>query len=859
MPGIADGPELATVGVARRVTSGAAPTGSGHAGEAIFIMAAVGVAIRLVLAPFTSYTNDDLPWYWMGVSGIQHLSVYARPGFSYPPVWGWLLELVGRVLGSLGATPSALGVHDLALNGANMATGGGLASVVTSPLFNVCVKLLLTASDLVTALLIGGLASALSDRPRAREVAFALYFLNPLVISESSVRAGIDGLIALSVAAALFAAVRNRPYMAGVALSLGVCIKLTPILVAPLVLVATMSSAGPEPIGRAAARQARDVVLGALSVGCPILLTLFATGQWAGFLENTFSRTKTGLAIGGPALGGLRHFGALSGLLADANRHNGAVLDASLAAELTVVVAMTLWTWSRGRRSMPMALTLSCTVTLAVVVLTTPTSQPGYVLWLLPPLAALVASNPRSYGLLFGALSLSALVFSWSYYGPEQVLFPLAEYTGVVSPGQLANSVQHWFLRPTGLWGASYKEDFASVCAAVSIVAYLFLVARCLDERALLPTESAGVRPGDRVPAWQSGERAVVGFALLSGVAMLLSAATPNPAVGSTGTVVDTAAAAVAGHRTALTSRPVADENSLRILSFPLASPVRPRRIAVVVDPHMPLGATTLEDESGVFDNLRAEMELRGYPGSVQLITASTLVRLMADGSSAEGTAVVDTTGVLPTQVLGPRQNLLVPWLQKGGVLYWGGGPIGLWHADAGQAKPVTWSQGPESVLGPAAGERVAILRQGSEPTPIAKDLGIQYQDTSFSPSADTAVGEGAALLGYVDAGRSSLTDFAIGAGRLVLFGGLMYANGEVASDIALLQMSGVPYASGPIGVSSLPLRGRSLRWTTESPGTARPWQRLVVFDPRLSGIAFSGFNFSEQGCPRYCPIPVTP
>jgi hypothetical protein len=798
-------------------------------GRAIVVMAIVGVVIRLALAPFTSYPNDDLPWYWMAVSGLQHLPVYARPGFSYPPIWGWVLELLGRILGELGASPAALGVHDLSLNGANMATGGALATTITSPLLNVCIKSILTAADLGTACLLAMVAPFVSDRPRAREIAFGLYFLNPLVINETAVRAGIDGLVALSIAATLAMVVLRRPFLAGVALGIGVFVKLSPIVLAPLVLAALLSSSRRDP------RDAIRFLAGGFCVAATVVVALLGTGQWSGFVENTFSRTQTGLLIGGPAFGGLRHFGALSNLLHLANQHSALVFDTSLAIEAAAVAGMTAWTWTHSRRSLARSVVLASTVTIAAVVATTPTSQPGYVLWFLGPLVLLASAKPWSYAPFAAVFSIAAVVFSLTYYSPAQLLFPLAEYTNLLNPHQLANSVQHWFLRPTGLWGASYKEDYASICAAAAMLAYLFLIAGFIDDRAFARAENRLPQRASRFPM-----HAVGGVLGLLVVAMVVSTATPPPAAGSTGSKLVHSRQVPGGFELTVSSHQVADERSLRTVVFPVSEVPATRDIYVVVDPTMPLGATTLEDVRGVFDELRATMKLRGYRGSVNMITSTALTRLLRAGPSPADTAVVDTSGVLPSAALSPGHDLLTPWLRRGGVLYWGGGPIGLWYADQGQSMVHTWRTGPATVLGPAADVTIRFLRQAQRPTPIASALDLQYQDAAFSP----AVSEGSLSLGYTGDGTSSITSFPFDQGRLVVFGGLMYANAEVASDISLIQMSGVLYASGSVSTSTEKLG----RWRATIPTVTGRLERVVIFDPRPSGISFSAFTLGSAG-----------
>ncbi len=824
---------------------------AGHS-RLILVMAVAGIVLRLVLAPLTSYTNDDLPWYTMVVSGMQHLPVYARPGFSYPPIWGWILELLGRVLGALGATPATLGVHDATLNQANMLTAGALATTVTSPLFNVCVKSLLIGADLATALLLAGLAPRISDRPRAREWAFGLYFLNPLAINESSVRAGIDGLVALAVVATLAMVAQRRFVLAGAVLAFGVFVKLTPILLAPLVLSALVS-VGRHERGRwrDSLGEAARLAVGAGAVSVLVVLPLLATGQWSGFLENTFSRTQTGLEIGGPAFGGLRHFAYFAGLLRLSQEHSGLVLAASLLIEILVVAAMTLWVWFKARQSVLLALIMGSTAVFAVVVATTPTSQPGYVLWFVPGLVLLASVRPRLYLPLLAMLSSAAVVFSLTYYSPAQVLFPLAEYTKWVSPRSLANTVKNWYLRGTTLWGASYKENFASICAAVAMLAYVVLVPQCVEDRRLFEA-TRGVREPER--ARQGGHvRLVAGLVVLSLLAMLVSVATAAPPPGSAGTRLVRATFADHHVRATVAVKPIADERTARMIAFPVSRPPAVRRVVVVVDSSMPYAFTSLEDERGVFDNLKADLTLKGYGGSVTMTDVSGLLGIVSNTKDASSTAVVDTSGVLPSTVFGPAADLLLPWLRAGGTLYWGGAPVGLYVARPGQSRPDTWFGGPETLIGPAATLPADPGRQAIGPTTDGQALNLQYRDASFSPSWSEAEQEGAVALGSVGPGVSSVTDFPLGTGHLVVFGGMMYENAQVAEDIAVVEDSGILGATGPLFVTDEAIGATGSRWTRTVADPTAAMEQIVVFDPRPIGISFSTFVVDVPACRPNC------
>src|SRR5437867_1891806 len=58
----------------------------------------IGLMIRYVLAPFTSWPHDVATWQGVAAGSMHHLSLYQRPGFSYPPMWGYVLQAVATAM-----------------------------------------------------------------------------------------------------------------------------------------------------------------------------------------------------------------------------------------------------------------------------------------------------------------------------------------------------------------------------------------------------------------------------------------------------------------------------------------------------------------------------------------------------------------------------------------------------------------------------------------------------------------------------------------------------------------------------------------------------------------------------------------
>jgi hypothetical protein len=65
--------------------------------------------VRLLVAPWTGSVIDDSVWYRAAANGMHGVGVYQRLQFSYPPVWGYLLQAIGWLLAHVGLHPTNLG------------------------------------------------------------------------------------------------------------------------------------------------------------------------------------------------------------------------------------------------------------------------------------------------------------------------------------------------------------------------------------------------------------------------------------------------------------------------------------------------------------------------------------------------------------------------------------------------------------------------------------------------------------------------------------------------------------------------------------------------------------------------------
>lgn len=197
--------------------------------------------------------------------------------------------------------------------------------------------------------------------------------------------------------------------------------------------------------------------------------------------------------------------------------------------------------------------------------------------------------------------------------------------------------------------------------------------------------------------------------------------------------------------------------------------------------------------------HLRAELAIRKLEVAVSTVDAGGLERLLSDRANADGTAVVDVTGVLPSAVFGPSVDLVHPWLDAGGVLVWAGAPLAKYRSASGigRAPPHAATanppgQGASALVGCqhrgciVIGRR-AIRATASSPTSMARALGIEFQMSAFGVTSSSLARLHAVALGWTGAGVSSVTAIPVGQGAVVVFAAPVLRSDASTGDIAIL------------------------------------------------------------------------
>lgn len=367
----------------------------------------VGLAIRLVLAPFLAHPLDVYSWYFFGssvVSGkesaLDYLSIYHYSLFLFAFPATIAFDLMSRIIPNTTIQVSTL-APSLRVPGVELVPG---------MLFDFLVKLPLIASDAIIAVLLYRLVLRDSNDDKKATYAGAIWFLNPLTIWISSAWGTFDTLPVLFSVAALYLAVEGRFRFASVADVVSIALKAySLVLIIPILLMAWKRS---RLNGLAAA--AGSLIVSALVLYLPSLY------QSAGFVAGLVRPSASPAAYSGLS------FWTVFTLVVSPG------FDPSTISALLIVGSLIpiYYLMAKRIRRFDLKLASACfAVPVLVVLLFYRLVGENFFIWPLPFLCIL-ATNQAVNGKLFWALSMLALLSSVTNSLLPLYLLPLAPWIG---------------------------------------------------------------------------------------------------------------------------------------------------------------------------------------------------------------------------------------------------------------------------------------------------------------------------------------------------------------------------------------------------------------------------------------------
>ena len=389
----------------------------------LVIIVIAGLLIRAVLIPLFTYNYDVGFW----ATTIQHAQsgngLYGLSGYFYTPVWGYILGFLGLVANYIFGISSygTIGEQLLPSAGADWDYYG---TMVVSPEFSLLIKSFLVMFDLICAYLIYIIVKRFGHDEKKAIIAFAMWFLCPIVIYASSVQATFD-CISITFMLLSFVLMIDRKYMpAGALLAVAALTKFFPAYLAFMFLVyALKKSEGKE----AKIKAAVQAFIGAAVAAFVVLIPQVINGtlpEAFGFISNRVSSIDH------------EHFSPWD-LIASEGMGVVVLRQLVIFALLIFIAYKTYKTEdSKFDSTFMMMLMLSS----AIVFLWTP--APPYLLLILPFLIYVISTakseNQKRYIIPFILISVTATLYSISMHS-YSVLFQISVYYDLVSPETILN------------------------------------------------------------------------------------------------------------------------------------------------------------------------------------------------------------------------------------------------------------------------------------------------------------------------------------------------------------------------------------------------------------------------------------
>lgn len=235
----------------------------------IFLIAVIGIAIRLAISPFLEVGYDSDFWATIVRNLRSGEGLYGLEGYYYTPVWGYFLSFFSVLqdvflnIGVMGLrVPEALYVETL--------DGWLFSATVTSVAFNVWVKMPFVISDLIVGYLIYWLIKDKTGDMRKATIGFALWFLCPLVILLTSISGMFDTFSVLFTLLCIIMVRKDKLFLAGVLFAFAVLTKFFPIyFVFPLIAYILVTHRGDGKAARSLLAAAAGAFLAFLVLMAP--------------------------------------------------------------------------------------------------------------------------------------------------------------------------------------------------------------------------------------------------------------------------------------------------------------------------------------------------------------------------------------------------------------------------------------------------------------------------------------------------------------------------------------------------------------------------------------------------------------
>ncbi len=414
--------------------------------ESIAAIIVIGLALRLVLAPYTTMPYDMS--FWSGVINGFNVGdgLYDSEYYWYTPTWGYILSFLTPLMNLF-----EVDVQGFFVPGIDGDAIYSVTSTITTPGFNTILKAPLILSDIVAASIVYYIIRRLTGDDRKAVAGFGLWFLCPLVIWTSAVQGQFDTISALGMLASFACLINQRYFFAGVAIVFATVTKLFPAILIPLMIGYAVSKADSR---RCAVRNVISAVIGGLVCLAILLLPTALTGDVSDSLSFITNRVED---YGATDAGG---FLSLS--------WNN--IFVAMPVILIAVLLLTYWMARTKENNEEKLVVFSTLAICALFAWPNAPPAPQYILIMIPMLALIWSFGYNmKVPYIIASVLFTFSVVMWT--GPAS-LYPLALGTDLIQPDTIASAITNY--ADGMMWACDKTQLFKCVPAILAILIVLW-------------------------------------------------------------------------------------------------------------------------------------------------------------------------------------------------------------------------------------------------------------------------------------------------------------------------------------------------------------------------------------------------
>jgi len=419
----------------------------------LFKIIVIGILIRLALTLF-AFSFDASFWVVTGAGLESNRTFYEVGNFYYPPPFGYILAVLTAIWSVL---PFGSGTIALELVSASNFTSVQY-TMVTSMAFNLLYSVPLTIFDLISSWLVYSIVLEKTGSKKKAHMAFALFFLSPLVIWSSSIAYMFDSLSAMLMIIAIYALMKDQYCLGGASLALATLTKVFPVLISFAVLLYVLSKS--ETL-RNASRNLAGFLSGFVASTVFIMLPVFLKGE----ISSSFVFLSSRAEESAQAAGGLDIIDLILYPMPDK-------IFLIMPFLLFMIVLSTLLIFlSKGDNDKKLVMASLMSVTMFFLFPPIPT----YPVIAIPLLAlAVVYYGERLWIIPWILFSVLMPIHAMAIFGNE-ILYSFAEGTGLLDLQTLVN--QYYGFLPTlhSIQGYTVLTLYAPAVSCLLIAAYSFM------------------------------------------------------------------------------------------------------------------------------------------------------------------------------------------------------------------------------------------------------------------------------------------------------------------------------------------------------------------------------------------------